>query len=351
MNVLVFRQGLRSMDYSFIGAADQRPRSGRLEASDFDQSLQDLVRTLSPDKADALAVRVNYGGSEFREPVIADDQVLDTLRKLVPQAPLHLPTILSFLESCRRILPSLPAVLFFETAFFAQLPSRESTYGIDKDLSDSMELRRYGYYGTYHEAACAFAAREQKTPPRGGRVLSICLEPHPEIAAVLGGRPILCTSGATPLEGLPGHTSCGELDPSIVMMLARKQKLGPEQINNILTQQSGLLGLVGHPVMLDDVFAPDAKDMELARSVLESRILSACGAGMAVMGGVDTLVFSGRFAKVGEILGPWLVAKLTFRGGNERRAPQWLCYTESLDRVLSEQTENVLFEAGVTAEA
>jgi acetate kinase len=136
-----------------------------------------------------------------------------------------------------------------------------------------------------------------------------------------------------------------------VLMLARKQNWGPEQINTVLTQQSGLFGLVGHPVMLDDVFAPEPVDMELARSVLESRILSACGAGMAAMGGVDSIVFSGRFAQVGRILGPWLKARLTFRGGNEQRPPNWLCFDESLDAVLSERAEIVLFESGVTAEA
>ena len=161
----------------------------------------------------------------------------------------------------------------------------------------------------------------------------------------------MCTSGATPLEGLPGHTSCGELDPSIVLMLARKLKWGPEQINTVLTQQSGLLGLAGRPVMLDDVISPEAADLELARSVLKNRILSACGAGMAAMGGMDQIVFSGRFAQEGQILGPWLVTRLTFKGGNEHRPPEWLCFTESLDCVLAERAEIVLFESGVMAEA
>jgi len=351
MNILVLKPGLRSIDYSFIGAATQHPRIGQLEVSNLDQNLQELIGTRSSDRPEALAVRINYGGKEFRGPAIADAHVIDKLKGLIPQAPLHLPTVLSFLESCHRVFPELPVVLFFETAFFSRLPRRESTYGIDKELSESMALRRYGYHGIYHEAACAHATRERKGPPRAGRALSICLEPHPEIAAVLGTRAIMCTSGATPMEGLPGHTSCGELDPSIVLMLARKLKWGPEQINGVLTQQSGLLGLAGNPVMLDDLFAPEAADLKLARSVFESRILSACGAGMAAMGGVDTIVFSGRFAQVGEILGPWLVARLTFRGGNERQPPEWICFTESLDRVLAERAENVLFESGVMANA
>ena len=349
MNILVLKPGLRSVDYSFFGKAAQHPRVDQLEVSHLDRKLQALADTLSPDMPEALAVRVNYGGTEFREPVIADAQVITRLTSLIPQAPLHLPVVLSLLESCQRIFPELPAVLCFETAFFSRLPRRECTYGIDKELSESLGLRRYGYHGLYHEAACAYAARKQDDPPRARRTLSICLEPHPEIAAVLGTRPIMSTSGATPLEGLPGHTSCGELDPSIVLMLARKLKWGPEQINTALTQQSGLLGLAGHPVMLDDVFAENATDLELARSALESRILSACGGGMAAMGGVDDIVFSGRFAQVGEILGPWLAARLTFRGGNDHRPPQCLCFTESLDEVLAERAQIVLFESGMMA--
>lgn len=351
MNILVLKPGLRVVDYSFFDTATQQPRIGQMEASNPARSLKELAHTLSPVAPEALAVRVNYGGPEFRKPVIADAHVIDKLTKLIPQAPLHLPVVLSLLESCRRIFPELPVALFFETAFFSRLPRRESTYGIDKEVSESLSLRRYGYHGVFHEAACAFAGRERNMQPHAGRILSICLEPHPEVAAVLGTRPIMCTSGATPLEGLPGHTSCGELDPSIVLMLARKLNWGPEQINTVLTQQSGLLGLAGCPVMLDDIFAPEAVDLKLARSVLESRILSACGAGMAAMGGVDSIVFSGRFAQVGQIVGPCLAAKLTFRGGNEHRPPKWLCFTESLDRVLAERTEIALFEAGVMSAA
>lgn len=357
MNILVFKPGVRSVDYAFFDTTAEHARNGAMEMSKLEQHLTELRDTFSRSgpggMPDALAVRVNFGATEFRVPALVDNEVIGKLKGLIPQAPLHLPAVLSLLEDCRRIFPELPTVLFFETAFFARLPRREFTYGIDKDLSDSLGLRRYGYHGIFHEAACSHVARERKTPPpqRTGRVLSICLEPHPEIAAVLGRRPVMCTSGATPLEGIPGHTSCGELDPSIVLMIARKLKWGPEQINTVLTQQSGLLGLAGYPVMLDDVFVPEAVDLKLAREVLQSRILSACGAGMAAMGGVDDLVFSGRFALVGEILGPWLKARLTFRGGNEKRPPEWLCFTKSLDRVLAERTEVFLSEAGMMAEA
>ena len=351
MNILALKPGLLSVDYSFFGATTKHPRTGVLETTNLTEHLPELRDSLSRDEPhgapDALAIRVNFGGTEFREPVFADHEVIPRLKGLVPQAPLHLPTVLMILEICRKVFPNTPAVLLFETAFFAGLPRRESAYGIDQELSETLRLRRHGYYGLLHEAACEYAARERRSrrPRSTGRVLSICLEAHPEIAAVIGRRPLMCTSGATPLEGIPGHSSCGELDPSIVLMLARKLKWGPEQINTVLTQQSGLMGLVGRPVMLDDVLAVEAGDLEPAKNLLLNRILMACGAGMAAMGGVDDIVFSGRFASAGLTLGPWLRDRLTFRGGNENSPPEWLCFTESLDQVMARKAEIFLLES------
>ncbi len=345
MNILVLKPGVRSIDWSLTCAEASRSQAGQMDAAGIDRNLQALRAHLAGSRPEALAVRASCGGTGFRGPVVADSSSITALAGLVEEAPLHLPVVLSLLEGCRRVFPGMPTVLFFETAFFSRLPRRESTYGIDNELSESLGLRRQGYHGIYHEAACAHAIRSTGISPRSARVLSICLEPHPEIVAVLGNRPLMCTSGATPLEGLPGHTSCGELDPNIVLMLARKLGWGPEQINNALTRQSGLFGLAGCPVMLDDVFAPEAADLRLARSVLENRILSACGAGMAAAGGVDAIVFSGRFFTAGNTLGPWLSARLTFRGGNERRPPRWIGFGEPLDRVIAERAQIVLLES------
>ncbi len=344
MKILVLKPGVRSIDWSL---PSDDTRAGQMDAAHIDKNLKGLRGALADTLPEAIAIRVNHGGTKFRGPAIADASILATLTEMVPEAPLHLPIVLSLLESCSRVFPDLPTVLFFETAFFSRLPRRESAYGINSDLAQSLGLRRQGYHGIYHEAAGAYAIRQLGIPPRRARLLSICLEPHPEIAAVLGNRPVTCTSGATPLEGLPGHTSCGELDPNIVLTLARKLGWGPEQINTALTQRSGLLGLADRPVMLDDLFAADAADLAPTRAVLENRILSACGAGMAAMGGLDALVFSGRFHAAAKALGPWLATRLTFRGGNESHPPKWIGFEEPLDRVIAERAQIVLLESAV----
>jgi acetate kinase len=244
--------------------------------------------------------------------------VLRKLQRLVPQAPLHTPALVALVEACQTAFPRTPVVLVFETAFFAGLPERERLYAVDQDLTKTPGLRRFGYHGILHAAACQQVARERKKLgfKKPARVLSICLEARPELAAVLGNRPLMVTSGATPLEGLPGQTTCGELDPSLVLMLAQKKGWGPEQINTVLTQESGWFGLVGRRTSLEEVLSPRRSECQLARKILQYRCLLACGAGLSALGGVDVIAFSGRCARAGVGLGLWLKKQLerTLRG-------------------------------------
>ena len=165
------------------------------------------------------------------------------------------------------------------------------------------------------------------------RVLSLCLGPRPELAAVIGSRQLMVTSGATPLEGIPGETVCGELDPSVVLTLREKMEWGPEEINMVLTQESGLLGLVGEPTTIQTLFESDNPDVKEAREIVQYRILQACGAGIAAMGGLDAIVFSGRYAAVGELHGPWLASRLVPRN---QQGISFERFEESLERIVAD---------------
>jgi acetate kinase len=145
----------------------------------------------------------------------------------------------------------------------------------------------------------------------------------------------MVTSGVTPLEGIPGETTCGELDPGVILALGRTMKWGPEQINEVLTHQSGLRGLVGWPVTLEEVFRSTSDDVKLARQVMEYRILQSCGAAVAAMGGVDVIVFSGRYAGLADILAPLLESRLKPRGP-DRAPPTSVCFGESIDRIMAD---------------
>ena len=352
MRVLVLDPRRQALDSAFFmsgqgGPAQVTHHSGQGDAKTELKALMPLLhetlaeaRKVCSDPPDAIGIRVAFGGAEFTGPALVDGHVTRALKALGPQAPLHVPAIVTLLQVCHAILPDTPVVLVFETAFFTRLPAREYLYGLNRETSRSLSLRRRGFHGIYHDAACEHVRYEGRRnglcPP--DRILSICLEPHPEIAAVAAGRPLLTTGGSTPLEGIPGHTTCGDLDPSIVLTLAQRKQWGPEQINSVLTRDSGLIGLTGQAVTLAEVLGSTADHMQLARQIVEYRILMACGAGIAAMGGLDRIVFSGRFAAAGEVLGPLLASRLAFKGGLGERGVPWTCFTESLHRLIADQT-------------
>jgi acetate kinase len=348
MNILVLKPGRQAVAYAcFAGDRPAAVLAGTIEDYFVRQGRSALAGVRNemraacqaegaPAALEAIALRVTFGGDLFTGPAVGQ-AALGKVRGLVPRAPLHLPRVLALAEDCAELFPGAVVVLEFETAFFAELPAREHLYALDLERSKTPGLRRYGFHGLLHGAACDHVARVRRKAGLGpARILSICLEPLVEVAAVIGRRPVMVTSGVTPLEGIPGETTCGELDPGIILALGRTMKWGPEQINAVLTQQSGLLGLVGRPVTLQEVFTSTAADVALARQVMEYRILQSCGAGVAAMGGVDALVFSGRYAALGSILGPFLESRLAPRGSSGRTAPTSVCFGASLDRIMAD---------------
>ena len=256
---------------------------------------------------DVIVLRVLFGGDVFARPAIVDSEVIKKLESIVQQAPLHLPGTLQLISCCNDVLPEVPIILVFETSFFSGMPDRERTYAISPDLTEGMNIKRYGYNGIYHEAACSQADRQlrKELNNSSSRIISICLENQPEVAAVKGRRVLMVT------KAIPGETMCGQIDPNIVLTLSETVDWGPERINAVLTKESGLFGLTGKAVTLEDVFTQNQPDFLLARQICEYRFLNACGAAIAAMGGVDAIVFSGRFVSLGDILGSYLTRKLT----------------------------------------
>ena len=349
MNTLVLRPSQQKLAYCYYSNGWDLP----ICAGQFDDyrnadgsriALAELTRLLAEAgqaksvsaQPDVIALRGIFGGAEFKKPALVSPKVIRKLEKLVALAPLHIPALLGLIQAAETAFKGVPIVLVFETAFFVDLPEREHLYAVDASLTKTAGVRRFGYHGILHAAACNQVARQRhemgvKSP---ARVLSICLEPRPEVAAVLGQKPLMVTSGATPLEGLPGQTTCGELDPSIVLMLAQKKGWGPEQINAVLTQQSGWRGLVGRITTLAEIFGSHRPECELAKEIIQYRLLQVCGAGMAALGGVDTIVFSGRCSGVGVSLGLWLKKKLDFHRQGDPITIEFC--QEPVERVLAE---------------
>ncbi|MCF7975693.1 MAG: hypothetical protein K9N55_17885 [Phycisphaerae bacterium] len=319
MSILILEPKAQGLRYSVFYLTEQplqaQPDVSGLSplmssGSDWIDLLEDISECLV--HADAIAIRVRYGGDRFNGPVSVEPHVLDTLTTLTPQAPLHLPGTITLIESCRAVFPAAPIYLFFDTALFADMPDRESMYGISSELAHEMQFRRFGFQGLYHQSACRFAVqqsrRDQAQP--AAKIISVCLEPNPEISALTGGHPVFVTGGITPMEGLPSETGCGDIDPGIILSLSERTGWGPERLNRTLSKESGLGALAGHPVTLEALYADTRPEYEQAGQFFKYKLMHACGAATAAMGGVDALVFSGCYARTGRGLGESLTQAL-----------------------------------------
>jgi acetate kinase len=342
---------VRALDYACFIRGDREPvfksrindfRARGLLGNDFldlwTRIGADFFSHAGSDEPEVIAIRSAFGGVEFPGPVVVTPEVMSRLNRLIPMAPLHIPVVRLLIRGAEERFPGVPVVLVFETSFFRDLPPREYLYAINREVADELGLRRYGFHGLYHQAACGSvsAGRSRNGSGQAGRIISICLEPKPEAAAIIGRRPVTVTSGVTPLEGIPGARTCGELDPSIVLYLQRKLGWGPERINRILTEQSGLLGLAGEPVTLKELYESDDAELKPVRERISYHLLQACGAGMAAMGGLDTIVFSGRYNQIGSIVGPWLSSRLDFSDGPIKKAIELKNFNEPLERIVSD---------------
>jgi len=344
MTTLVLQPGATALDYDLFAIDDgEAILRGRLEEYTDDGVIERLIDEANPD---LIAIRIAFGATEFSEPTPASPEAVERLEALVASAPLHLPPAIELIRRCSTLYPRIQVVLVFDTAFFATLPEREATYGIDSGVAERIEARRYGYHGLFHAAAVASAGERLKgsgtAAPREVRVLSICLEPQPEVVASLGEDPLTVTGGTTPLEGLPGETTCGEIDPSIVLELAGKEGWGPEQIDYALTHESGLSAIAGRRMNVGEALAANERQIEPAGRQLRYKILLAAGAGIAALGGLDAIVFSGRYRNAGEYLGPWLAERLRFPGGGTSEALPWFYLDRSLARLIAEAARGAL---------
>ncbi len=354
MNVLVLDPGRNSIKYDFSGGGISATIENYRETKEIIDVIAEIRRRILNVAAeisvfpDAIALRVIYGGEKFRGPVLFSDDILPSLKELVPRFPLHMPAVIELAAACREIFTGVPIVLIFETAFFTNLPSREFSYAINPDILSNRKIRKFGYHGLCHEAAAIYAGKlmRQKAADRPARVVSICLEPRPEVSAVLGLRPVTVTSGTTPLEGLFGDTTSGDIDPGIIIQIAQSLHMGLEEINNTLTGESGIAGLVETGKTLQDIFLTDNKVNIEAREMFLYKLLLFCGSGMAAIGPVDYIIFSGRYKDIGKFIGPRLVSKLnTGILKNNGFQTCWETLPQNLVDIITEDTALFLIES------
>ena len=295
MRVLVVNAGssslkLRLLDHDDrLASADLPP----VQAPEAKDGLERFVRDAST--AEAVGHRVVHGGPDLKESVVVTDEVMKRLRATSEMAPLHNPPALAALEAVRRLLPGVPHVACFDTAFHATLPNAAALYAVPREWMDRWGIRRFGFHGLSH----AYAAR--RTSDLLGRrvedlrVVTCHLGAGASLAAVAFGKSVDTTMGFTPLEGLVMATRSGSVDPGALLWLQRNAGISPEEMERTLEMKSGVLALSGSSDMREVIRRSQEGDRRahLALEVYVHRLRAGVAAMGAAMNGLDALVFTG----------------------------------------------------------
>jgi acetate kinase len=242
----------------------------------------------------AVGHRVVHGGNSFCQPTLLDDAVIDKLDDLSELAPLHNPPALKGIRVARRLLPDIPHIAVFDTGFFHDLPPAAATYAIDRDLAQRWQIRRYGFHGTSHRYVSEQAAAFLDRSPSDLNQIVLHLGNGCSASAIAAGRPVDTSMGLTPLEGLVMGTRSGDIDPSVVSYLCRTAKMGVDDVESMLNQRSGVLGLSGERDFrrLRTMIESGDESAQLAFDVFTHRLRKYIGAYLAVLGHTDVISFT-----------------------------------------------------------
>ena len=257
---------------------------------------------VGPTDVDVIAVghRVVHGGRLFSEPQLIVDQIESMIEDLIPLAPLHNPANLDGIRVARKMLPDIPHVAVFDTAFFNTLPPAAALYAINNEVASKYDIRRYGFHGTSHEFVSQQVPALLGRDPMHTHQITLHLGNGASAAAIRNGRAIDTSMGLTPLAGLAMGTRSGDIDPAIMEFIAKKENLDIDGIMDVLNKKSGVEGLSG--------VSSDFRDLEAAYHEGNPRAIAACevfayrvakyiGAYVAAMNGVDAIAFT---AGIGE---------------------------------------------------
>lgn len=296
MRILVINAGSTSLKLRFLDADDTLLADNELPAAQgtFDEDAV-AAQLAGLDGVDAVGHRVVHGGPKLSTAVLVDDDIEAYLRSLVDLAPLHQPPALEGIDLTRRLLPGVPAVACFDTAFHASLPAAAATYAVPPAWRERYSLRRYGFHGLSHAYASRRAAELLGRQAERLRMVTCHLGAGASLAAVAGGRSIDTTMGFTPLEGLVMATRPGNVDPGLLLWLQRRGGLTEPELSDALEHRAGLMALAGTGdmrVVLARVASGDAA-ARLALDVYVHRLRAGVAAMAAAMDGLDAIVFTG----------------------------------------------------------
>ena len=245
---------------------------------------------------DAVGHRVVHGGEKFASSVLLTKEVLDKVVECSALAPLHNPANLKGIYAMEALIPGIPQVGVFDTAFHQTMPAKAYMYGLPYELYQKYGIRRYGFHGTSHRYVSKRACDILGVPYENQKIITAHVGNGGSIAAVMNGKCVDTSMGLTPTEGLLMGTRCGDIDPGAIPFIMEKEGLDAAGLSNLFNKQSGVAGLVGGSADMRDLEAAVAQGDERASMTLDVynyRIKKYIGAYAAAMGGCDILVWTG----------------------------------------------------------
>ena len=250
----------------------------------------------SLDEINAVGHRVVHGGEKFNSSVLITDEVIKAIEECSDMAPLHNPANLKGINTISNILPSVPQVAVFDTAFHQTMPQYAYMYGTPYEAYEKYGVRRYGFHGTSHRYVSGRVCEFLGMPVEGSKIITCHVGNGGSITAVKDGKSIDTSMGFTPLEGLLMGTRCGDIDAGAVTYLMDKEGLDTKGISDYLNKKSGVAGISGLSSDMRDIEAADKAGVPLAvlaMSMYSYKIKKYIGAYTAALGGVDVIVFTG----------------------------------------------------------
>lgn len=271
----------------------------------------------SLDQIDAVGHRVVHGGDKFCSSVVINQEVINKIEECVDLAPLHNPANLKGIYAIQKILPKVPQVAVFDTSFHQTMPSYAYMYALSYDYYEKYGVRRYGFHGTSHryvaKRGCEFLGLDLEN----SRIITAHIGNGGSITAIKNGKSIDTSMGMTPVEGLMMGSRSGSVDPGVLTYLMEKENLSTRQINDIINKKSGLVGVSGVSSDMRDIENAIEQGNERARLAMDMYfyyILKYVSGYIAVLGGVDAIIFTGGVGENQPIMRKYVCDSLAFLG-------------------------------------
>jgi acetate kinase len=323
MNILALNAGSSSLKFRLFRIDDEAEEvlaDGNVERVNRETlvpAAQKAIAQCEPLGIDAVAHRVVHGGARFSEPTRITPEVLEDLRGLHELDPLHNPTEVALIEAAQKLLPNVPAVALFDTAFHRTLPEVAYRYALPWEMADRLNLRRYGFHGLSHQYVSGRLLECLGRAAEGTKLITCHLGSGASVCAVWNGQSVDTSMGLTPLEGLVMGTRSGDIDPGLLLYLLRTKKMTAEALDDLLNHQSGLQGVSGRSADVRDleqaVGAGDAR-AAMALELFAYRVRKYLGAYAAALGGLDAIAFTGGIGEHAAALRERICAGLEFLG-------------------------------------